>query len=309
MLNNARRITAGVSRKASMLVVGIASTLVVLGGAASPAMAELKLEGEWAVFKQCPLSTPKLKACLHAVTSSGEFTIGSKTVPITNPITLQGGFTENEAGELNFVAAANGETLSKSPQTVPGGLVGIELDGITEVTATTELAEPASDIGLNETNLQEGKGVAISLPVKIKLSNPALGESCYIGSNAHPIVLELTTGTTSPPKPNKPITGKPGEFTVNPTGEILDVYKNTLVNNSFAAPGVNGCGVLPLLIDPVVDLDSGLPAAAGHNTAILDGELEQTSARAVKRHEPEEVRKEKEQKEKEEREEEEEEKG
>jgi len=264
-----------------MLVVGLVSTLAMLG-VASPAMAAL--EGEFAVFKECPITTPELRACLHAVSSSGEFHVGNRTVPLTNPVTLQGGFTINEAGEMKFVGAANGETIVPVPQKVPGGLLGIEgLGG--EVTATTELAGPASNIGINEINLAEEKGIALSLPVKVKLGNPILGNNCYLGSNAHPIVLELTTGTTSPPKPNKPISGKAGEFTVNPTGEILIVKNNSLVNNSFAAPGVQGCDLVPFLVDPIVDLDLGVPAAAGHNTVILNGTLEQASAEVIKEHE------------------------
>jgi hypothetical protein len=39
---------------------------------------------------------------------------------------------------------------------------------------------------------------------------------------------------------------------------------------------------VPLLTDPIVDLDAGLPAAAGNNTAILGGTLYSASARVVK---------------------------
>jgi hypothetical protein len=280
MVRSIERIT-GVPRKLSMLAVGLVSMVALLGVAASPAMAEL--EGEFAVFKQCPTKATGVVGCLHAVSSGGEFDAGSRAVPITNPITLQGGFTENEAGEMTFVGALNGETLSKSPQKVPGGLFGIEgLGG--NVYATTELAAPATDIGINEKNLLEQKGTALTLPVKVKLENPILGNNCYIGSNSNPINLELTTGTTSPPKPNKPISGKLGEVTSNPTGEILIVKENELVNNSFGAPGVQGCDLFPIIVDPIVDLDLGLPAGPGHNKAILKGTLEQTSVEAVEEH-------------------------
>jgi hypothetical protein len=97
-------------------------------------------------------------------------------------------------------------------------------------------------------------------------------------------MLELTTGTTSPPKPNKPISGARGEFTVNSEGNIVSILKNSLVNNSFAAPGVEGCGLLPFLVDPIVDLDLGVPASGGHNTAILTGELQLAGAGTVDEH-------------------------
>jgi hypothetical protein len=56
---------------------------------ASPAKATPK--GEFAVFADCPLTTPELNACLYAKTETGSFTIGKKTVPIINPQILQGG--------------------------------------------------------------------------------------------------------------------------------------------------------------------------------------------------------------------------
>ena len=43
-----------------------------------------------------------------------------------NTITLQGGYTFNEETEAEtFLGALNGETLSKTPQKVPGGLLGL----------------------------------------------------------------------------------------------------------------------------------------------------------------------------------------
>jgi hypothetical protein len=268
-------------RRRMVAPIVLAASLASLG-ATSPALATPT--GEFAPFAQCALTAPEIQACLVASTSGGYFTVGSKTVQIKNTITLQGGFKENEETEkLEFIGAANGETLSKTPQTVPGGLIGIEgLGG--EVTATTELAAPASSIGINEANLLGGTGIALSLPIKVKLGNPFLGNFCYVGSNSHPIMLELTTGTTSPPKPNKPISGKVGELTSNEEGTILTILKNSLVNNSFAAPGAEGCGLIPFFVDPLVDLAMGVPASAGHNTAVLEGTLKQTSAREVAEH-------------------------
>jgi hypothetical protein len=155
----------------------------------------------------------------------------------------------------------------------------------TGVNETTELAAPASSIGLNEANLLSETGTALELPVKVHLENPFLGGECYIGSNASPIVLKLTTGTTAPPLPNKPIKGKLGTVSTVGEGEILKISNNSLVNNSFAAPGTNGCGGLfSFLIDPIINGKLGIPAAAGHNTAILNGTLEQAGAARVREH-------------------------
>jgi hypothetical protein len=292
---NARRFTLVV---AMMLMASFGAMSV-----ASTAMATPK--GEFAVFSDCPLTAPGIKACLVAKTESGQFTVGKETVPIKNAITLQGGFKENEDGSLSFIAAADGNTLSKTAQPVPGGLAGLvncpEIsnfierilcevtfeNGVTGVNATTELAAPASSIGLNEENLLTETGTALTLPVKVKLENPLLGSECYIGSNSNPIVINFTTGTTSPPLPNKPIKGSAGTEESNPEGNILTISKNSLVNNSFAAPGATGCGggLISLILDPIINAKLGIPATAGHNTAILNGTLKQASAKVVKAHE------------------------
>jgi hypothetical protein len=258
--------------------------------------------GAYAPFADCPLSNPSTTACLLAKTESGEFTLGKERVPIVNTITLQGGLDVNkETGAAQVIGAEDGNTLSETAQKVPGGLLGLvkcneiseffervacELvfeNGVTGVNETTELAAPASSIGLSLLGVLTGKGTGLSLPVKVHLENPLLGSACYLGSNAHPIVIEFTSGTTSPPAPNKPITGKPGSLTGSEGGTILTISGNELVNNSFAAPGAEGCGgIFSFLLDPIINSKLGLPSAAGNNTAILAGTLKTAEASAVK---------------------------
>lgn len=284
---------------------------------ASPALAAPK--GEFAVFYDCPLSNAAVEGCIVGRTESGEFVIGTKKtkVPIEKTITLQGGFEEEVAAEFRmpFVEAEDGNTLSKTPQRVPGGLLGIKCEEIKNeferkaceeivktklntVTATTELALPAppeslSSIFLSEASLQEpilyeAFGIpALGLPVKVKLENPLLGNECYIGSSTEPIVLKLTTGTTKPPPPNKPITGKIGEFSSRAEGDILVIKNNSLVDNVFAVPAAKGCGgkAFESVIDPLIDAKLGLPSPSGNNTAILNGTLEQTGAEVAREHE------------------------
>jgi hypothetical protein len=260
-----------------------------------------KPTGVYAVFSDCPVSTAHVNQCLYSQTTSGEVKLGSAGVPISKTLVLQGGVTENEAtGAEGFVGAVDGNTLSKTALAVPGGLAGLvkcneisniiervacELvfeNGVTGVTATTELAAPATSIGISEGNLIGGKGVALSLPIKVKLENPFLGSECYIGSNAHPIVLNLTTGTTKPPAPNKAITGSKGTFTFSEGGNYAIDKGVSLVENGFAAPGAEGCGGLfSFLLDPILNSKEGLPAAAGNNTAILNDPIQIASSEAV----------------------------
>jgi hypothetical protein len=293
----------GLRAKALFVAASLVTSLAVLA-IASPAMATPK--GEFAVFSDCPLGVTGLNACIFATTESGEFTIGKKTVPITNPQILQGGLITAETPTgIEFVAAKDGKTLPPAPQKVPGGLSGLvnctEIKGsgllekalrasceaifenkLTGVNATVELAAPANQIQISLSALLSQTGTALQLPTKVHLENPLLGEKCYVGSNSSPVVIALTTGTTSPPPPNKPITGKVGELEFTASG-ILRVHNNSLVNNSFAAPATNGCGgIFEFLLGPIINAQLGVPSAAGHNTAILTGTLQQASATAVK---------------------------
>jgi len=283
------------------LLLVAAVIAAVLAPASSAAAAPYHPTGEFAQFNYCPLGNPALVSCLYSESKAGFFTIGNKTVPVKNPVILQGGIALNEAEETLILAAQDGNTLPKVPQPVPGGLLGVTApswwpqilkdlfnetinNGFTGVTATVELAGPASAIKLNALNLLSSKGTALSLPVKIKLDNPFLGSSCYIGSTNTPVVFNFTTGTTAPPAPNKPITGSPGSISTNPDGSILTFSGGRLVDNAFAAPGANGCGgfLFSWLVDPFVNSIVGVPAAAGTNTAVLEGKIQNANPTNVK---------------------------
>ena len=261
-------------------------------------------EGDFEKFNYCPSTTPGVFKCLDSVTYGGSIVLGNKTTKIVNPVTLQGGFTEeNSEGISSFFAATNGgETLTKTPQPVPGGLVGIVPpesapllvkialklaleNGFTGVNATLELAKPASEIKLNEYALLVGEGVALKLPVMIHLENPFLGSSCYVGSSSAPIIWNLTSGTTSPPAPYAGITGKAGFPFVKDEYEIAEVSENELVENNWAAPKATGCGgILSALVDPVIDATVGLPAGAGVNAARLENNIAVATSGSVNSH-------------------------
>jgi hypothetical protein len=243
--------------------------------------------------------------CVYSVTESGEVVLGNKKVPIEKPVILQGGFgatieEKEEAEFAKFYAASNGETLTKAPQNVPGGLAGIVPEAsspplvkalikfffensLTGLSSTLELAKPASEIRVSENNLAGEIGTALQMPVKVHLENPFLGKNCYIGSSTSPIIWKLTTGTTSPPAPNKPITGASGVAEFLEGGRILVLKGNKLVDNAWSAPGASGCGgILAFLVNPIINSQLGT-TTAGHNTAILNGTLNIASAAAVRK--------------------------
>jgi hypothetical protein len=284
-----RRLTG--LRKGALVLA--AATMVALATAA-PAMAESK---DFAVFAQCPTKNPELTFCFYTQSTGGEFQIGNNKVPINKTITLQGGSILNEeTGEETFFGASNGETLSKTPLTVPGGLLGIiapgslpkflqEIinklvsEGLDGVTATAELVGTP---GISRARLIEAEGAAVTLPVRIKLSNVLLGNECYIGTKLHPVTLNLTTGTTSPKKPNEPITGEVGEAEFKDEFTLIVIKHDKLVDNAYGVPGVNGCGgLLSILLDPAIELKIGLPSPEGHNSATIEGTVENATAKAV----------------------------
>jgi hypothetical protein len=267
--------------------------------------AQAKLVGEFAKFQYCPYTTVGVARCLYSVTNGGEVVLGTKKVPIEKEVILQGGYAEPaeegpENGFSKFYAATNGITLSKVANNVPGGLLGIVPpekspalvkalskfffeNSLTGVTSTLELTS-ATEIRLSEVHLAEGIGVALKMPVKLHLENPFLGKNCYVGSSGSPIKWELTTGVTSPPGPNTPISGKIGEVEFLESARILKIKGNELVDNAWSAPAASGCGgIISFLVNPIINGQIGLPSPAGKNTAILKNTLMTTTAAALKK--------------------------
>lgn len=281
-------------RLKKLIVGGLLAALGTLVFASVSVAAPHHPKGEYEQFADCPLNRATITDCIYSVTSGGSFTLGKKTVPIVNPVTLQGGF-EGEEANIHFFGAEDGNTLSKTPQPVPGGLLGITAptwwpksiqnwfnnlinEGFTGVNATVELAEPATSIKLNTENLLSGSGTALGLPVKFHLENAILGSNCYIGSNSNPVHIEFTTGKSGS------LTGATGTVSFNPTFTIITVAGGKLVNNVYTAPGATGCGgfLIEYLLDPLVNSLVGVPSGAGANSAILEGKLQDAQASFVK---------------------------
>lgn len=231
-------------------------------------------------FTGCPspAENPEVAACIFSEITGGHFQMGSKNVPISKPMTLTGGANSALQG---FTATAEGG-LSPVKQLVPGGVIGItgldwlvnflNLEGL-KLYAVTELVGPP----------EIGEG--ISLPIRVHLINPVLGDNCYVGSPSNPISLELIEGTTSPPPPNEPISGVEPEFSFGEDG-IIKFLNGTYVDNSFSAPGASGCklvlfGFIPISINGLVNATAGLPAAAGTNETVQEMDLEVAPAEVI----------------------------
>jgi hypothetical protein len=289
----------------TMLLAGLAMMVPLVSfGVASPALASPK--GIFKIFSDCPTTQPGVEVCTYADTTSGELAIGSTKVPINKPIVLQGGGipTGNpENGKEYFsVPAKDGNSLSKTELNVPGGLLDfvnceeIKGKGIVEViergtckaifenkttgvTATTELVANAKNPALlNLRGISRESETGVTLPVRVHLKNPLLGNGCYVGSEANPIQLHLTTGASGKLHGSRGVAETPEENEQS----FLRLPATSLVDGTFSVPVAEGCGELvSFLIDPIVDAKLGLPSASGKNAAILNGSLNTASVEAV----------------------------
>jgi hypothetical protein len=277
--------------------------LVALVGVLATATSSMahNLSGEFSRFDACPLEEAELSACVLAESKSGAFQIGKVNVPVNLPQILQGGFIENEeTGALQWQFAATGyETLVKTPQTIPGGLFSLVKEGRypwylrnfcknfpnNSECKATGTAELVGRPGLNEANLIQEEGTALQVPIRLHIKNPFLGNQCFIGNEANPIVLNFTTGTTNPLPPNMPIKGKLGHIVFVGEGLILVVESNTVVDNEFGAGGAEGCGgPQAIVVDKEINEKDALPSPPGHNAVSLNGNLNQAGANPVREH-------------------------
>jgi hypothetical protein len=257
------------------LLVAAISSLAMLVAFAPAAQAEVpappfeRFAGCISPAEEEPLELEyRFEFCIRSVVTGGHLQAGKQDVPIENPIELTGSLT----GAFEHFTANSEGGLDKVKEEVPGGVVG--LTGLSwlikllpvsalKLYAVTELAGPPSNLDFNH----------ITLPIKVHLVNPVLGNNCYIGSNSEPITLNLTTGTTNPPPPNEPISGEKADE--KEEGEVVYFENAVYVDNSFAVPAARGCvltllGFIPVSLDSTVNSQAGLPSPAGTNEAVQD---------------------------------------
>ncbi len=273
---------------ALLLALGLAGPA---GAATAAAAAARSRPGSYSGMGTCPTSSAQLQSadnasvgCVVATIGGGSMTIGGVTVPLTSAITAKFGIywpnggpsvtfpDGNSTSIFSTVAPTDGDELSSAPLDVPIPGLTNYVPGVTSAIVQVQLAGPITAF----TPLADGENYPLfQLPLKFHLMNLFLGSNCYIGSDSSPILLQPTTGTTSPPAPNQPITGNAGTVNLgsDPNGYsdfLVGFSGATLVDNSFSVPGASGCGIDGSL-DWLVDLLFGLGSAAGHNSATLTG--------------------------------------
>ncbi len=280
--------------------MAVAAGIAAMGTLGAAGGASAAPTGDFADFVHCPTGNAQVQSCIYSATSSGTFQLGNATVPINKTIRVRGGIYVDATAPTGFrwVNPTSVPALEQVPLDVPGGLTGLVVPSMIQsipilgpifnaavnatngVDATAQLVGP---IGFRYTNFVTGAGPTMTLPIRVKLDNPFLGGSCYIGSASNPITLSLTTGTTAPPAPNTPVTGTRGTLASSNGGQLITATGYTLVDNAFSVPAANDCGPWGFrwAVTPVVNLKEGFPAAAGTNSATMNGNLKQGSKVAV----------------------------
>ncbi len=203
----------------------VAALLVSALGAGSALAKDPYNQYTWGQYKYCPYENEELTDCFAGITDGGSkggfFEYGRVKVKLSKSIVLQGGF--KGAGEEIEVSPAvhGGETLEAPELPVSGG-IGLFTKEVQEeeewpaalveswkqakknkektINVKIEMAgtECFETKGcLSTQNILNRKGVAFRLPLKVKVTGPWLeqlgGGPCYIGSDEHPIHINLTT--------------------------------------------------------------------------------------------------------------------
>ncbi|WP_326656331.1 hypothetical protein [Streptomyces sp. NBC_00385] len=270
--------------------VGLLASFTAFAAVASmgSATAATTLNGNWAPFSRCPVDAPAMLAvdgatdssiCVSSHSESGSIKLGNTVVPVGSS-DLQIGVITHPGG-LSTVVSPEGGALVADSAKVPGGLLGLMCPS--DVPVITGICNTLTDVNLNRvtatlesvntpTDFQLVAGTTtgkpiVTLPVRIHLENPLLGDKCYIGSASNPILLKpqnLTQPAVSSLK-------FAGDGTTDATGPLnrLNLLGATQSDTTYAVPGTNGCGLLGAL-NWAVNLKTGLPSASGNNNVTLD---------------------------------------
>jgi hypothetical protein len=230
--------------------------------------------GFWTPFTRCPVDDPTMLAtdgvntvgiCLASNSTNGSITIGT-TSNLTGNTNLQLGLVLDQSTSLFTIVSPAGGAIISDPVTVTAG-------GVT-ATATVESAGDPSNFNLIG-GITLGTPI-ITLPIKIHLESVPgsavdLGPSCFLGSDADPIVLHPENTDISN------LTAVFGNFDPDGTPDTngplttLVVSNVTQGDNTFSVPGATGCGPNgDGSLDGAVNAIVGLPAPSGTNHLVLD---------------------------------------
>jgi hypothetical protein len=298
-------LSAAAAAAAALIVPAVTTSVAAQSaspsGPSSTAPGYPPPKGIYAPFTNCPLKDPLMHevmatgigtngggfaGCVAGNATSGSITIGTINTPVTEPVNVQFGVVIPPE-DVNFFPspvvpplAGTSAILSTKPDLIPESLT-TALGCATATNATIlnicqqAAANPADNqvfaLAQEAGNLRDFNLFSWTQPVKFQLINPLLGNNCFIGTDAFPVVLhpqlQATPGTTftfqQDPQP-----------TVHPDTVVITINDVNAVDTTFSAPGVTGCGpggANNVFVDEALDASSGVPAASGVNSLTLTG--------------------------------------
>jgi hypothetical protein len=102
--------------------------------------------------------------------------------------------------------------------------------------------------------------------------NGSLISECTIGTAGSPVRVQLTTGT-------KPAIGSNPSLTGSKYNSITG--NAVIVDNAFSVPGVTQCFAGFIDVTTTINSQTGIPSAAGNNTAVIAGKTTPVLAKAI----------------------------
>lgn len=249
------------------------------------------LNGGWAPFNRCPVDNPTMLAiegttteafCIAGDTPSGSMTTGNLTVAFKHT-NHQYGVVQGLDGLPSPTVSPAGGVLVAEPVELPGGIQGLicpEASHIAswvcshhhhgwgdgradDVTWTLESAGDVSNFSLFA-GLVPGSPIATSRE-KVHLQNRWLGDDCYIGSEAEPIVFEPSS-IAQPEFKFLDFASNGGPVAEGEEVVLADIASFGSQNaTGFTVPAATGCGRHGSL-DRAIDEKVGLPSSASTNS-------------------------------------------
>jgi hypothetical protein len=252
--------------------------------------------------------------CLFGETAGGKeggsFTVGGVTVPLSKKIKIQGGMVgyEEPDGKIlgRMIAPEGGELLEAPELNVPKG-INLITPAIMNETNWPRSLEESFDYAkvhhetklfahivvaggneiyeeqnaVNPENLINAEGPAFTLPLRVVLSGPWLsalgGGECTVGTEEHPVIQHLTSGTSEAPAPFEANTqtGSAGLLTLNKAFTNIAIRGSKLVDSTWPVEvPAEGCGgSYESYVDAAISKVLNLPAPAGSSVTVLKGTL------------------------------------
>lgn len=287
-INSISRASVALAGAAAMVVVGAGATaiaqeadgdtgsLTVNGSGvhtnslASPQYSAATDPLDFSYWEECDIEKSTaiglgtFGGCQEVIVRGGEMNIGDLNVPIPDgSLKISGGsrpFLNDigfPTGESEFVPALNSEYgVFQRELPVPGGALGsANFINLTDASASVEA------VGMPDLRALE---LAIDMPVRIKMENPLLGDSCYIGSEEDPIMLNIRPDSGGQ---TIGINERYQDFGGTVPGIMVEGAVGS--DHDFAVPAAQGCG-LGGSLNWLVNWRANSPSPAGENSITVE---------------------------------------